>query len=95
MLDRLAKALRLKTDPPVFFISVGIIFAFVLITIFWGDWVGNVFGTASDWIMSNLGWFYVLGVSVFLIFLIFIALTRFGHARLDGDEERPEYRTLT
>lgn len=95
MLDRLAKALRLKTDPPVFFISVGIIFAFVLITIFWGDWVGNVFGTASDWIMSNLGWFYVLGVSVFLIFLIFIALTRFGHARLGGDEERPEYRTLT
>lgn len=95
MLDRLAKALRLKTDPGVFFISVGIMLAFVIITIFFGDWVGNVFGTASDWLLSNLGWFYVLGVSVFLAFLIFIAVSRFGHVRLGGDDERPEYRTLT
>ncbi|MGD7001452.1 BCCT family transporter [Corynebacterium halotolerans] len=95
MFDRLAKALRLKTDPGVFFVAIGIMLAFVLITIFFGDWVGDVFGTASDWLMSNLGWFYILGVSVFLVFLIFIACTRFGHARLGSDDEEPEYRTLT
>lgn len=95
MFDRLAKSLRLKTDPGVFFSAVGIMAAFVLITIFFGDTVSDIFGTASTWIMSNLGWFYVLGVSTFLIFLILIAVSRFGHARLGGDDERPEYRTLT
>ena len=95
MLDRLAKALRLKTDPAVFFTSVGIMFAFVFITIVAGDTVSEVFGTASDWILTNLGWFYVLGVTVFLIFLVLIGASRFGHVRLGGDDERPEYSTLT
>ncbi|QGU08314.1 Glycine betaine transporter OpuD [Corynebacterium occultum] len=95
MFERLAKALRLKTDPGVFFSSIGIMLAFVVATILFGDQVGAVFGTASSWIMTNLGWFYILGVSVFLIFLIAIALSRFGHVRLGSDDERPEYRTLT
>ncbi len=95
MLDRLAKALRLKTDPPVFFTSVGLMVVFVIITIVAGDTVSEVFGTASDWILTNLGWFYVLGVTVFLIFLVLIGASRFGHVRLGGDDERPEYSTLT
>lgn len=93
MLTRLAQALRLKTDPAVFFSSVGIMVAFVIITIVAGDTVSDIFGTASDWLLTNLGWFYVLGVTVFLIFLVLIAVSRFGHVRLGADDERPEYST--
>ncbi|NMB23786.1 MAG: BCCT family transporter, partial [Corynebacterium sp.] len=93
MLTRLARALRLKTDPVVFFSSVGIMAVFVIITIVAGDTVSDVFGTASDWLLTNLGWFYILGVTVFLIFLVLIAVSRFGHVRLGGDDERPEYST--
>lgn len=94
MFDRLARSLRLRTDPPVYFLTVGIVLAFVVVTIFFGDWVSDVFGSASDWILSNLGWFYVLGVTVFLIFLVFVAFSRSGHVRLGGDDERPEYSTM-
>ena len=94
MFDRLARSLRLRTDPPVYFLTVGIVLAFVVVTIFFGDWVSDVFGSASDWILSNLGWFYVLGVTVFLIFLIFVAFGRSGHVRLGGDDDRPEYSTM-
>ncbi|AGF72078.1 BCCT family transporter [Corynebacterium halotolerans] len=94
MLERLARSLRLKTDPPVYFAAVGIVVVFVAVTILFGDWVSDVFGTASDWVLSNLGWFYVLGVTVFLIFLVFVALSRYGHVRLGADDERPEYSTL-
>ena len=38
--------------------------AFVVITIAFGGWVGDVFGVASSWIMTNLGWFYIFGVDV-------------------------------
>lgn len=93
MLTRLASTLRLKTDPPVYFATVGAVLAFVVLTIVAGDWVGDVFGAATTWILSNLGWFYILGVTVFLLFLVVVAVSRYGHVRLGADEERPEYST--
>ena len=95
MSERITRALRLKTDPGVFLTTVGIILAFVVITFLAGDWVGRVFGTASGWIMTNLGWFYILGVTTFLGFLVWVAMSRFGHVRLGGDDEEPEHSTLT
>ena len=95
MSERIMRALRLKTDPGIFLTTVGIILAFVVVTFFFGDWVGQVFGTASGWIMTNLGWFYIFGVTAFLFFLIWIALSRFGHVRLGGDDELPEHSTLS
>ena len=95
MSERITRALRLKTDPGIFLSTVGIILAFVIITIVAGGWVGEVFGTASDWIMTNLGWFYIFGVTAFLFFLIWIAMSRFGHVRLGADDEGPEHSTLT
>jgi len=94
MLTRLASTLRLKTDPSVYFATVGAVLAFVVLTIVAGDWVGDVFGAATTWILTNLGWFYILGVTVFLLFLIIVAVSRYGHVRLGADDERPEYPTL-
>ena len=93
MLEKLANKLRLKTDPAVFFVSVAAIIAFVATTFFFGDWVDSVFDTASNWIMTYLGWFYISGVTIFLIFLIWIGISRFGHVRLGSDDERPEHST--
>ncbi|MGW8593367.1 BCCT family transporter [Dietzia sp. NPDC055877] len=94
MSERITRALRLKTDPGIFLVTVGTIVAFVVITILFGDWVGEVFGVASSWIMTNLGWFYIFGVTAFLFFLIWVAMSRFGHVRLGADGEEPEHSTL-
>ncbi|MEJ5919095.1 BCCT family transporter [Corynebacterium sp. H78] len=93
MLTSLARSLRLKTDPPVYFSTVIAVFAFVVLTIVAGDWVASVFGAATDWLLTNLGWFYILGVTVFLVFLIFVSMSRYGHVRLGSDDEEPEYST--
>ena len=94
MSERITRALKLKTDPGIFLVTVGTIVAFVVITILFGDWVGEVFGVASTWIMTNLGWFYIFGVTAFLFFLIWVAMSRFGHVRLGADGEEPEHSTL-
>lgn len=93
MLEKLANKLRLKTDATVFFVSVAAIIAFVATTFFFGDWVDTVFDSASNWIMTYLGWFYISGVTFFLIFLVWIGISRFGHVRLGSDDERPEHST--
>jgi choline/glycine/proline betaine transport protein len=73
LLTRLHDALRLRTSPVIFFGSAAIILAFVVATIAFTEPMGRATDSASQWLMANLGWFYILGVTVFLGFLIFIA----------------------
>ena len=95
MLEKAHDLLRLRTSPVIFFVSAGIIVAFVILTLLTPDGVGDFFGTGAEWIFTNLGWFYVTGVTVFLIFLIFVAVGRFGHMRLGQDNEKPEHSSIT
>lgn len=94
MLQRWATALKLKTDGVVFFSTVAAVIVFVLVTFFFGGWVDTVFTIASNWIMTYLGWFYIAGVSIFLIYLVWIALSRYGHVRLGNDDETAEHSLL-
>lgn len=84
-----------RIDPPVFWPSVVLILGFVAWTLVSTESVTATFSTAADWLKENLGWFYILGVTVFLVFLIWIAMSRFGRIRLGGDDERPEHSTAT
>ncbi|MFD6951469.1 multidrug DMT transporter permease [Nocardiopsis sp. TSRI0078] len=91
MFEKLAQRLGLHTNPTIFFVSAALTVVFVVSAIVFTDVVDAVFGTTSDWILTNLGWLYILGVTTFLIFLIWIAFSRFGTVRLGQPDSRPEY----
>jgi len=91
MLNRLHDVLRLRTSPPIFFGAGAVIIIFVILTITLTEWMDSIVSAASDWLYTNLGWFYILGVTVFLLFLIFIALSRYGRVKLGADDEPPEH----
>ncbi|GAA4108220.1 BCCT family transporter [Enteractinococcus coprophilus] len=91
MLNRLHDLLRLRTSPPIFFGAAFIIIVFVVLTITVTEWMDSIVSTASNWLYTNLGWFYIFGVTLFLLFLIFIALSRFGRVKLGRDDEPPEH----
>lgn len=91
MLTRLHDVLRLRTSPPIFFGSAGVIIAFVLVTIVFTDPLDAAVTVASEWLYTNLGWFYILGLTFFLVFLICIALGRFGRVKLGPEDEVPEH----
>lgn len=91
MLTRLHDFLRLRTSPPVFFGSAAVIIAFVFATIVFTEPLDAAVTVASEWLYTNLGWFYILGLTLFLGFLIYIALGRFGRVKLGPHEEKPEH----
>ncbi|GAB3650972.1 BCCT family transporter [Zhihengliuella somnathii] len=91
VLNRLAERWGLKTGTFLFFVSAAIVVVFAVATIIFTGPMGEAFGAASDWLMTNLGWFYILGVTVFLFFLIYLALSRWGRVRLSDKEEQPEH----
>src|SRR5690625_1445754 len=91
MLTRLHDLLRLRTSPSIFFSAAAVIIAFVLLTIFFTQPLDSAVTVASDWLYANLGWFYILGLTLFLAFLIYAALGRFGRVKLGPDDEPPEH----
>ncbi|MGM0569845.1 BCCT family transporter [Marinobacter sp.] len=95
MLERLQRRLGLQTIPGVFFTSAGIAILFVVLAIPFDEEVATRFGDLTGWVARNLGWFYILSVSSLLIFLLALALSRYGHIRLGADDSRPDYSNLT
>ncbi|MGO1181713.1 MAG: BCCT family transporter [Micrococcaceae bacterium] len=91
MLTKLHDSLRLRTSPAIFFSSAAVIILFVIATIAFTEPLDRAVSGASDWLLSNFGWFYVLGVTLFLAFLLFIAVGRFGRVKLGPDDEAPEH----
>ncbi|MGO2133416.1 MAG: BCCT family transporter [Halomonas sp.] len=95
MLERLQRRLGLQTIPGVFFTSVVITLLFVILAVPFDDIVAAKFGQLSDWVAQYLGWFYILTVSSLLVFLLSLAVSRYGKIRLGDDNRRPDYSNLT
>jgi choline/carnitine/betaine transport len=52
-------------------------------------------GNALGWVMSNTGWLFTLMASAFVLFVLWIALGKFGNIPLGRDDEEPEFRTVS
>ncbi|MGF1551365.1 MAG: BCCT family transporter [Paracoccaceae bacterium] len=95
MLDTLARGLGLRTAPVIFFVSAAFMIVFVIALVIAPGPIGDAFAAGRGWIVTNLGWFFILGVNVWLGFLLWLAFSRFGAIRLGGDDARPEYGNLS
>ena len=91
MLTRLHDLLRLRTSPSIFFGAAAIIALFVIATVTFTETMDTVFSAASDWLYTNLGWFYIFGVTLFLVFLLYLVASRYGRVKLGPDDEPPEH----
>src|SRR5687767_11683443 len=84
-----------RIDIPVFAIAAGISLAFVLVGVLFQDDLATVVGDVLSWVLDNLGWLFVLSTAAFLIFVVFLAVSRYGRLRLGRDGDRPEFRTAS
>jgi len=94
-MDELAKKLGLKTDPIIFFTSAGIMILFLIVLLIAPEPIGNAFGAGREWIVTNLGWFFIMGVTSWVAFLLWVALSRFGAIRLGGNDAKPAYTNIS
>ncbi|RUO62852.1 choline/glycine/proline betaine transport protein [Pseudidiomarina planktonica] len=81
--------------PQVFFTSVAIILIFVLGTVFNLETAQTLFNATKDGITANFGWFLILAVQLFLVFAIYLAVSRFRFVRIGGNEAKSDYSFLT
>ena len=76
---------------PVFIPAVTVIFLLVVGTLSNPQLAGEVFSQTLSLITVNFGWFYMLSVALFLIFMVSLAFTRWGNIKLGDDYSEPEY----
>ena len=79
----------------VLLISSAVILAFSVWAILMPDGAGTAMKMAVDWIAKNLGWYYVLTMTLVIGFVVWVALSREGDVRLGPDDSRPQYKLAT
>ena len=78
-------------NPPVFFPSVIVVSLLVLFAAIMPEQANTVFSATQSWLINTFGWFYLASVGFYLVFCIFLALSRYGSFRLGPDHSEPEF----
>ncbi len=84
---------RLSAVPQIFFTAAAIGILFVAFAIPFHREFASFFGQLGGFTFRRLGWLYVLSVSSLLIFLLWLAASRYGDIKLGQDHEPPAYST--
>lgn len=90
-MDALARKLGLRTQPTIFFVSAGLMVLFLIVLLLFPDQMNSVFGRGREWIVTNLGWYFIFGVTAWVVMLLAVAFSPYGGVRLGRKETPPEY----
>ncbi|SHJ55520.1 glycine betaine transporter [Dethiosulfatibacter aminovorans DSM 17477] len=84
-----------KVDKKIALISAAICGIFVIWTVLTPETMQEIFNVLFKFFINNLGWLYLLCVSLFLLFCIVLAFSKYGKIKLGKDDEEPEYSNMT
>ncbi len=82
-------------DKVVFGVTAVIAVAFLAWGLISTASLSSASGKGLAWTMTNTGWIFVLTASSFVVFVIWLAVGRFGNIPLGRDDEEPEFRTVS
>lgn len=81
----------IRIDPPVFLASVLLVLLLCTFAVGWPQAAAELFAAVQAWVIDSAGWFYVLVVALFLLFVVLLALSDYGRIKLGPDHSRPDY----
>ncbi|ELK48707.1 BCCT family transporter [Halobacillus sp. BAB-2008] len=80
---------------PVFLISATVVAILVVIGAVNPTGFGNVAGTLFDFTTLNFGWFYLISVFGFVLFLIILSISKYGKIKIGPQDSKPEFPFFT
>ena len=85
----------LDVNGPVFFTSSIFIIISIALTLIFKEQAETFFADLQDAVAENADWFFILAINIFFVFLLYLALGRFGKLRIGGQNAKPEFKTLS
>ncbi|MDH6288563.1 MULTISPECIES: BCCT family transporter [Rhodococcus] len=89
------KRVGVRTDRVVFSAAAAAVSAIVVWGLVAPDNLDSTTGKALGWLVTDMGWLFVLSASGFVLFSLWLAFSKFGHIPLGKDGEKPEFRTVS
>ncbi|REC95275.1 choline BCCT transporter BetT [Kushneria indalinina] len=84
-----------RLNPTVFYGSFIGIVAFSLWAMIATEQASGVINTVLGWISNTFGWYYFLTVVIYLAFVVFLGVSRFGKIRLGPEHARPDFNIFS
>ncbi len=83
-----------SVEPHVFYVTSALVALFVLYTLVWPALAKQSFEAVEAWVTATFGWFYMLAVTFFLVFVIWLGLSRHGTVKVGPPDSEPEFSRL-
>jgi choline/carnitine/betaine transport len=83
------------TDKIVFGVAAALVIALLAWGLISSGTLSSVASTVLSGVISGVGWAFVLAASSFVVFAIWLAVSKYGRIPLGRDGERPEFRTVS
>ncbi len=84
-----------KNKNMVFYISLVIVALIAFFGILFPKGFGEVGSAVLNFLTTKFGWFYLLAMFAFVIFVFTLAFSKYGKIVLGKDTDKPEYSNLT
>ncbi|QFZ54561.1 BCCT family transporter [Oceanihabitans sp. IOP_32] len=85
----------LEVNGPVFFTSAITIVIIITLVLLFEEKADKFFSDTLSLISNNVGWFFILSVNIYLVFMAYLAFSKFGKLRIGGQNAKPEFKTLS
>ncbi|WP_177442456.1 choline transporter BetT [Pseudomonas sp. HLS-6] len=82
-------------NPPVFYFAASFILLFGLVVITNPTAAGEWLLAAQNWAANTVGWYYMLAMTLYLVFVVVTALSGYGKIKLGADHDEPEFSYLS
>ncbi len=82
---------RVRVNRVVFCTSALLILSLTLLLIAVPDTAGRVLDVAQSWLTRTFGWYYMLAICGYLVFVVALAFSDFGKLRLGGKDDQPDF----
>ncbi|QIC64208.1 choline transporter [Acinetobacter schindleri] len=79
----------------VFYFSATLILLFSIITILFNEQANQVITNILNWVSATFSWYYLLAATLYLVFILFIACSRYGEIKLGPKHSKPEFSLLS
>ncbi len=77
--------------PVVFPVALGLIVLFVAVTLLLGEQAASAYSAVRSFFEGNFGWFFLLSVNLFMLTILYFAVSKYGKIRLGGVEAEKEF----
>jgi choline/glycine/proline betaine transport protein len=82
---------RVRVNRVVFFTSALMILVLTALLIAVPETAGQVLGVAQKWLTRTFGWYYMLVIGGYLLFVIYLAFSDYGKLKLGGKDDQPDF----